>query len=72
MDVSTGLSGAIRLLVSQPCEPMSETLQGADLHHPTSASRLLAASVPGARLVERWKDPADLPATRATIAEFLA
>ncbi len=47
-------------------------LQGADLHHPASASRLLASSVPGARLVERWKDPADLPATRATIAEFLA
>jgi pimeloyl-ACP methyl ester carboxylesterase len=47
-------------------------LQGNDLYHPRSASRLLAASVPGATLVERWKGAADLPAARAAIAEFLA
>jgi pimeloyl-ACP methyl ester carboxylesterase len=47
-------------------------LAGGDLHHPASASRLLAGAVPGATFVERWKDPSDLPATRATIAEFLA
>jgi pimeloyl-ACP methyl ester carboxylesterase len=46
-------------------------LQGNDLHHPRSASRLLAASVPGATLIENWKSPADLPAARAAIAEFL-
>jgi pimeloyl-ACP methyl ester carboxylesterase len=46
-------------------------LQGNDLHHPRSASRLLAASVPGATLVEHWKAAEDLPAARAAIAEFL-
>jgi pimeloyl-ACP methyl ester carboxylesterase len=45
---------------------------GDDRYHPRSASRLLAAAVPEARLVERWKEPADLPATRAEIARFLA
>jgi hypothetical protein len=43
--------------------------QGDDIHHPRSASRLIAESVPGATLVERWKDDPSLP---ATIAEFLA
>jgi pimeloyl-ACP methyl ester carboxylesterase len=43
-------------------------LQGDDLYHPRSASRLIAESVPGARFVERWKDDPSLP---ATIAEFL-
>ncbi|OLT10163.1 alpha/beta hydrolase [Pseudonocardia sp. CNS-139] len=47
-------------------------LQGDDQHHPRSASQLLASSVPGARLVEQWKDEADLPGTRRVIAEFLA
>lgn len=47
-------------------------LQGNDLHHPPTASRLLASTVRDARLLERWKDPTDLPAARATIAEFLA
>ena len=38
------------------------------------AQRVAAArgGVPGARLVERWKGEADLPAARQTIAEFLA
>lgn len=47
-------------------------LPGDELPHPRSASLLLASRVPGATLVERWKDPADLPAARATIATFLA
>jgi hypothetical protein len=47
-------------------------LQGNDLHHPRSTSRLLAQSVPGAMLVENWKTSDDLPAARTTIAEFLA
>lgn len=47
-------------------------LQGDDRYHPRSASRLLASAVPGAMFVERWKDPADLPAAREAIAQFLA
>lgn len=47
-------------------------LQGADLYHPTSASRLIADTVPGAALVERWRDEADLPAARSAISAFLA
>ncbi|HEY2205606.1 MAG TPA: alpha/beta hydrolase [Pseudonocardia sp.] len=47
-------------------------LQGDDQFHPRSASRLIASSVPGARLVERWKEPEDLPAAAEEIAEFLA
>ena len=43
-------------------------LQGDDVYHPRSASRLIAGSVPGARFVERWKDDPALP---TTIAEFL-
>lgn len=46
-------------------------LQGDDLHHPRSASRLIADTVPGAAFVEQWKDDA-LPAARDRIAEFLA
>lgn len=47
-------------------------LQGDDEYHPRGSSRLLADRLPDARFVERWKDPADLPAARAAIAEFLA
>ncbi|MCO1655412.1 alpha/beta fold hydrolase [Pseudonocardia humida] len=46
-------------------------LMGDDPHHPSSASRLLAERVPGARLVPRWTEGADLAAATATIAEFL-
>lgn len=46
-------------------------LQGDDVYHPAKASRQLAAA-PAARLIERWKDPADQPAARAAIDEFLA
>jgi pimeloyl-ACP methyl ester carboxylesterase len=44
-------------------------LQGDDVYHPRSASRLIAESVPGARLVEQWRDEPALP---TMIAEFLA
>jgi pimeloyl-ACP methyl ester carboxylesterase len=47
-------------------------LQGNDEPHPRSASRLLASSVPGAQLVEQWKDAQHLPAAAAAIAQFLA
>jgi pimeloyl-ACP methyl ester carboxylesterase len=73
-----GLFGGDHTLFSVPDEWLGTittpllVLQGADPYHPTRASRLLAASVPGARLVERWKEPEDLPATAATIDEFLA
>jgi pimeloyl-ACP methyl ester carboxylesterase len=47
-------------------------LQGDDRYHPRSASRLLAETAPRATLIERWKDPADQPAARAAVDEFLA
>ena len=47
-------------------------LQGDDVYHPREASRGLAAAVPGAELIERWKDPADQPAARAAVDAFLA
>ena len=47
-------------------------LQGNDLYHPRSASRLLAETAPRATLIERWKDPADQPAARAAVDDFLA
>ncbi|MEU9348532.1 alpha/beta fold hydrolase [Streptomyces sp. NPDC048278] len=46
-------------------------LQEDNLYHPLSTSLLLASAVPGARLVERWKEPADLIVARTEIAEFL-
>jgi pimeloyl-ACP methyl ester carboxylesterase len=47
-------------------------LRGNDQFHPPDASRLLASSVPGAQLVEQWKDGEHLVVATATIAEFLA
>lgn len=47
-------------------------LMGDDIYHPQLASRTLAATAPDATLVERWKDPADQPAARAAVEEFLA
>jgi pimeloyl-ACP methyl ester carboxylesterase len=46
-------------------------LRGNDRYHPIAASELMAATVPGARLVERWKEPEHLPATAETITAFL-
>jgi pimeloyl-ACP methyl ester carboxylesterase len=47
-------------------------LQGADVYHPKAASQQLAALAPSATLIERWKDPADQPAARAAVDDFLA
>jgi pimeloyl-ACP methyl ester carboxylesterase len=47
-------------------------LQGDDLYHPKSSSLDLASLAPNTTLVERWKDPADQPAARRAIEEFLA
>ena len=48
-------------------------LQGDDLYHPqqgvTAARR---GSRRAATLIERWKEPADQPAARAAVDEFLA
>ncbi|HEY9416586.1 MAG TPA: alpha/beta hydrolase [Pseudonocardia sp.] len=47
-------------------------LRGDDQYHPRSASELLAAEVPNARMIELWKDADHLPAATKAIAEFLA
>jgi pimeloyl-ACP methyl ester carboxylesterase len=47
-------------------------LQGNDVYHPRKASVELAALAPAATLVERWKDPADQPAARRAVDDFLA
>ena len=47
-------------------------LQGDDVYHPRRASRQLAALAPNAKLIERWKEPADQPAARAAVDAFLA
>ena len=44
---------------------------GNDPYHPESASRRLAAAVPAATLVERWKTGDDVPAGRALALDFL-
>ncbi len=46
-------------------------LMGDDLYHPQSTSRTIAAVAPNATLVERWKDETSLPATTATVLDFL-
>lgn len=47
-------------------------LLGNDLYHPESSSRDLVALARNAQLVERWKDPADQPAAKAAVEQFLA
>lgn len=47
-------------------------LRGNDVYHPSSASEHLAATAPGATLVERWKESDDQPAARAAVDRFLA
>jgi pimeloyl-ACP methyl ester carboxylesterase len=47
-------------------------LQGDDVYHPKLASLQLAARAPMATLIERWKEPADQPAARAAVDDFLA
>ncbi len=73
----TNLFGGDDLLWSVPDAllPTIDTpilvLQGDDLHHPKKASQQLAALTPTATLIERWKDPADQPAARAAVDDFL-
>jgi pimeloyl-ACP methyl ester carboxylesterase len=47
-------------------------LRGDDVYHPKEASEQLAAAAPNATLIEHWKDPADQPAARAAVDDFLA
>ena len=47
-------------------------LRGDDLFHPHQASEQLATTAPNATLVERWREPADVPAARAAVEQFLA
>jgi pimeloyl-ACP methyl ester carboxylesterase len=74
----TNLFGNDHLLWSVPDTLLSTVatpllvLQGDDVYHPKFASRELAARAPSATLIERWKDPADQPAARAAIDDFLA
>jgi pimeloyl-ACP methyl ester carboxylesterase len=45
--------------------------RGDDVYHPTSISDEIAELAPDVRYVKSWKEPEDLPATRAAITEFL-
>ena len=54
------------------CRTPLLVLLGNDMYHPESSSRRLAAEAPNATLVERWKDPEDHPAARASVEQFLA
>ncbi|HEY4331762.1 MAG TPA: alpha/beta hydrolase [Ilumatobacteraceae bacterium] len=54
------------------CQTPLLVMLGNDQHHPQEVSRELAALVPHATLVERWKDDEVLAATDATIKQFLA
>jgi pimeloyl-ACP methyl ester carboxylesterase len=74
----TNMFGGDDVLLSVPDGKPAEldtpilVLQGDDLYHPRSASRLVADTAPRATLIERWKDPADQPAARAAVDGFLA
>jgi len=46
-------------------------LLGNDVYHPEQTSREVAALAPNATLVERWKEPDAVDATRRTVLEFL-
>ena len=46
-------------------------LLGDDLYHPAPISRELVALARNAELIERWKEPADRPAAKARVLEFL-
>jgi pimeloyl-ACP methyl ester carboxylesterase len=73
----TNLFGADNLLWSVPDSslPGIETpilvLQGDDVYHPKTASQRLAELAPKATLIERWKHPADQPAARSAVNDFL-
>ncbi len=55
-----------------PSRRRSSCCSGDDLFHPHQASEQLAAAAPNATLVERWREPADVPAARAAVEQFLA
>ena len=67
-----------RLLWTIPDESIAHlaapvlVLLGNDEYHPSVASREIAARAPRATLIERWKDPADVPAARQAVDDFLA
>jgi pimeloyl-ACP methyl ester carboxylesterase len=73
----SNLFGSDNLLWSVPEQTLASietpilVLQGDDVYHPRRASQQLAALAPRATLVERWKDPADQPAARGAIDDFL-
>lgn len=54
------------------CQTPLLVLLGNDLYHPESSSRDVAALAPNATLIEKWKEPADQPAAKAAIMDFLA
>jgi pimeloyl-ACP methyl ester carboxylesterase len=74
----TNLFGTDHLLWSVPDAQLPTfatptlVLQGDDAYHPRVASQRMAAEMPNATLIEAWKDPADLPAARAAVDQFLA
>jgi pimeloyl-ACP methyl ester carboxylesterase len=74
----TNLFGGDARLFSAPDAELSSiatpllVLQGNDVYHPRSASVELAGAAPAATLIERWKDPAELPAAVAAIHAFFA
>lgn len=76
--VWSNLFGTDRLLWTIPDEAIETlaspvlVLLGNDEYHPTVASRELAARAREATLVERWKEPADVPAARQAVDDFLA
>jgi len=74
----SNLFGGENILWSVPDEFVASintpilVLQGDDEYHPKEASRWLAATAPSATLVERWKEPADQPAAKVAVDNFLA
>lgn len=64
------LSAADAELTSIPTPLL--VLRGNDLYHPSDASDHLVEQVPGATLVERWKEPEHISTARETVNRFLA
>jgi len=74
----TNLFGADHLLWSVPDDRLPAlttptlVLQGNDVYHPQVASEQMASLLPNAALIPAWKEPADQPAARAAVEDFLA
>jgi pimeloyl-ACP methyl ester carboxylesterase len=47
-------------------------LRGNDVYHPSAASEHFVELVPGATMIERWKEPEHHPAAHAAVDEFFA